>query len=486
MKLRNIFLISIPCMLMSCSDKFEQDGKDAATYETVFTLDDVSNLKNPYMGWTLYAEGGQLTGNPSAYWYLQDEAAEKYAGVFYLRWRWSDLEPEEGVYAWDCTDYAKYPICRDFQNYIKGALDRGLRLAFRIYVNGRDNHKAATPQYVLDGAETYIVEPGHRTPYADDEFFLEKYEKFIAAFGKEFNDPSIVDYVDSYGLGWWGEEHHIEYKNPNKKLESHNRIVRAYAKAFDKVINVINFGVRTEEQENVVYDELGFTSRRDGYASVHFPVSQQKEFVTRFPETPIIAEACYWGGAPISNQEGGKWPSWKDYYRDVVALALDTHANYLDLRTETETARYLEDALSDVKAFVSKGGYRIWPVSVSYCLNGKKLEVVHKWKNSGVGVLPNNNVHLRNKYKVSIAVFDRNRNMVLRVLSDKIDLSRLIGELVLESKESLDLSSLPSGSYTIGVGIINTIENDSKDIRLAVKNTEVLSGEYISAGELKL
>ena len=76
--------------------------------------------------------------------------------------------------------------------------------------------------------------------------------------------------------------------------------------------------------------------------------------------------------------------------------------------------------------------------------------------------------------------------MVLRVLSDKIDLSRLIGDTVLESKESLDLSSLPSGSYTIGVGIINTIENDSKDIRLAVKNPKVLSGEYISAGELKL
>ena len=235
---------------MSCdSDDDGEEIKGAdADFVVNFDLDAESNLKNPYMGWTLYSEGGQVTDRPAAYWALQDEAAQKYAGVYYIRWRWSDLEPEEGKYAWEHNE--------DFKGLVQGALERGLRLAFRIYVNGRDNLRAATPDYVLDGAETYEVPPGHQTPYADDEFFLEKYTKFIEAFGKKFNDPAIVDYVDSYGLGFWGEEHNIKYKDVSKKYESHNRIVRAYEKAFDKVINVINFGVRDDKQEKVVYDGM--------------------------------------------------------------------------------------------------------------------------------------------------------------------------------------------------------------------------------------
>ena len=86
------------------------------------------------MGWSLYSEGRKRHTDGKEYWIHQDRAAREYAGVFYLRWKWEDLEPEEGKYAWECDSV--------FINLIQGALDRNLRLAFRAFVH------TGTPKYV--------------------------------------------------------------------------------------------------------------------------------------------------------------------------------------------------------------------------------------------------------------------------------------------------------------------------------------------------
>lgn len=439
-----------------------------------FTPDTTSNLKNPYMGWALYSENRWRHTDGKQYWEEQDEAASKYASVFYLRWKWEDIEPEEGKYAWDHDSV--------FINLIQGALDRNLRLAFRIFTH------TGTPQFVLDGANTY-EHWGKQTPYAEDEFFLEKYTNFIRAFGEKFNDPSIVDYVDCYGMGLWGEGHGIRYKDQSKRNYSHDRIVKAYAEAFDKVINVINFGVRNEYQDSVVYHELGFTPRRDGYASKWFPKKDQDELVTHFPSTPIIAEACYWGKHEmdyhIEHEDGNKlWDTWQEYYAEVVDLALETHANYLDMRTTDETKRYVEDAQVEAQKFLSHGGYRIYPASISYSVSGENLRIEHQWKNIGVGVLPNNNKNLGFKYKVAFALFDAEDNLVKQWISDKIEVSELVGNKEIVAEEEYSLADTNSKKCRLGVAIINTHLNDAKDIALAVKDPKKIVGEWILLGDI--
>ncbi|MFV0291482.1 MAG: hypothetical protein ACK5IJ_11400 [Mangrovibacterium sp.] len=474
-----ITLLSLLLLLCACnnnsSEEEQKPGNNEATFVKEYVLDTETNLKNPYMGWSLYSEGGQQTDKPAMYWYLQNPAAQ-YAGTLYIRWRWSDLEPEEGQYAWDNNE--------DFKGMIQGAVDRGLRIAFRIYVNGRDNLKPATPQFVLDKAASYIVAPGHLTPYADDEFFLEKYTNFIAAFGAKFNDPTLVDYVDSYGLGFWGEEHNVKYQNSANANASHNRIVRAYAHAFDKVINVINYGARNTAQQAVVYDELGFSPRRDGYASTYFPVSQQTGIVAHFPSKIIIAEACYWKDTPISSYENGKWSSWAVYYKDVVSLALNTHANYLDLRTYTESSRYLDVAKDQVERFIEKGGYRIYPKIITCDYKDDKLNIEHTWLNHANGVLPNNNVSLGYKYKIAFALFDTNNKLVQKWISNQVEVSQLVNQEEITGNEDIDISAVPAGNYQLGVAIINTRENDSKDIKLAISNPNTITGEWVLVGEI--
>lgn len=350
--------------------------------------------------------GNTKLDSADTYWKLQDEAARKYADVYYIRWPWAAFEPEEGKYAWNYDE--------NFKALIQGALDRGLRLAFRVIANGRDCAKQGIPEYVFKaGAEHFIDSPGHKNAYPDDPVFLDKYTKFIKAFGEEFNDPTRVDFIDCYGLGWWGEEHNVKWKNKENRNASHDRIVRAYAEAFDKVITVVNYGVRNEHEQKVVFDELGFSPRRDGYVSEWFPKSQYKGFTSYFPDKVLIAEACYRGNNyDIAKQENGKWPTWQVYYKELVDEALKTHVNYLDMRTPIESKRLLTENLNDVQRFISKGGYRIYPQKVDGSIKDGKLTVNHTWKNIGVGVLPNNNVALGYKYKVAFALFDKNNGIV--------------------------------------------------------------------------
>ena len=84
---------------------------------------------------------------------------------------------------------------------MQGALDRGLKLAFCVYVDGQDNIRNGTPDFVREaGAQGY---PVHRlwdpegvdnnwTPYVDDPVFQEKFSNFIRAFAEKFDDPDTM------------------------------------------------------------------------------------------------------------------------------------------------------------------------------------------------------------------------------------------------------------------------------------------------------
>ena len=488
------YLLAMPLLfgIMSCSDDSmdnDQPGNSFAevTFEKTYNADISKVLKNPYMGWEIYTSNGlQYKDDPDQYWAFQDEAARKYAGVLYIRWTWQKYEPEEGVYAWDVDE--------NFKGLVQGALDRDLRIALRVIANSKDSGNIpAVPQYVLDGAQTYTFHANNdganqqASPYPDDPFFLEKYTKFIKAMGERFNDPTIVDYVDCTGLGWWGEEHNIKWLDENANhLNVMRTIMTAYKEAFDKCIVVTNFQRKWANEEELAFNELNLCARRDGYASMHFPKAQQERYATLFPEHMLVAEACYSNNSTggITAQENGKWPTWKAYYTQVVDEALATHANYLDLRTPYETDIYLTQALDQVKRFGSKGGYRIYPEKLSGSIKNGILTVNHTWKNLAVGVLPNN--HLGYKYKVAFALFNDKDELVSKWYSDNIEVSRIVGEDSISATDEFELGDIAAGKYQLAVGIVNRNENDSKDITLAIKYPKVIDGEWVYACDIEI
>ena len=83
---RLIFSLFLSLLLLGCGNGQQTINPD---------IDTLSLLRNPAMGWGLYDDANDNVQNAQIYWEKQDEVARKYASFFYVRWRWSEMEPEE-------------------------------------------------------------------------------------------------------------------------------------------------------------------------------------------------------------------------------------------------------------------------------------------------------------------------------------------------------------------------------------------------------
>lgn len=454
--------------------------------EVSLLKDSVSLLRNPCCGWGLYDDAAGEVADADTYWAQQDAAALRYASFFYVRWRWSDMEPEEGKYAWLYDE--------NYKNLIQGALDRGLKLAFRVYNNGIDNLRPGTPSFVKDaGARGYYTARGnHWTPYIDDPVFREKLENFIRAFAKEYDNPEIVDFIDGVNVGSWGECHGIELENvtQEKSDETLNWITSLYSKYFKNVILVMpmcsQFGNSSEMR--IAVEKNGYAFRRDGLGSCWFHEAERKVAQGLYPNVCLIGESCYWQGnefvGPGFYEDDTEYHfnSWRDVYEKTFEHAVDFHFNTLDLRTPVETLGWLYTAPDLVQKFISVGGYRIYPSLISYPKEFKRktsnMRIGTLWKNDGSGFLPNNNPKWNYKYKIALALIQDNDIKCL-VVDDKVDPSTILKEQPVKSECNIDVSGLPEGKYLLGVAIVDKSEGNKPGIKLALTAPEIAGGWYI-------
>ena len=209
------------------------------TVSISFKPDTVSVLRNPAMGWVMYEEGWSFNGGknnpytPEIFWEEMDAVnASAYSNILYIRVLWNVMEPEEGRYAWIYNEA--------YKNYIRKAKDRGLKLAFRIFF---DN---GVPDFVYKAGCKSTLDPpmsleNDKQPYYDDPVFLEKLTNFIRAFAKEYDNPDIVDFVDAYGLGRWGEGHGVTLKDERNREYVMRRVTEEYANNFKRILTVMNW-----------------------------------------------------------------------------------------------------------------------------------------------------------------------------------------------------------------------------------------------------
>jgi hypothetical protein len=443
--------------------------------------DTTSLLRNPAMGWVLYLDAVGKYPNAEKYWKELDPYA-RYATIFYHRARWSDYEPEEGKYAWKSD--------ANFRAMLDGARSRGLRLAFRVLVNARDNAAQATPDYVRQAGAKGYLEKGqggeYWTPNLDDPVFQKKLEAFVAAFAAEFDDPARVDFVDGNGLGWWGEIHHL-----NLKPDQHEAVCRwicgIYARHFKRVLLGIQYGSEfgRERDERIAIGEFGFVIRRDGLGSHWFSKEEKADVLRRFPQVPFFGECCY---ASIRNwKEPWQSEGVKDH-REILAWsmrdALVHHANTLDLRRPDDAKTWVEDAPELVQKFIAQGGYRLVPTRVVFpaaAPAGGACEIQHVWRNTGVGVLPNTNLRWNHKYRVAFALLNPSGGKPAAVYVDR---NAEPGAWV-QGKEQTGalratLEGIKPGRYQLSLAIVDTTRENAPAIQLAVTGlTRTPEGWYV-------
>ncbi len=474
MKLLGVFIL----VILSLSHVAAQRAKINKTFE----LDSVSLIRNPGMGWTIYDDASGPVANAQEFWQLQDTIARHYATTLYIRWRWSDMEPEEGKYAWEYDE--------NFKNLVQGAIDRGLRLAFRVYVASQDNQYESTPKFVFDAGAKYYIEKGVpgdvRSPYPDDPIFQQKFENFIHAFAKKYDDAQLVNYIDGYNLGWWGEGHNLRFIDRTNAEKTFRWIIDLYGNAFKQVPLVITVDSQIGHDLELKYaiDGQGYSIRRDGYASFWMPESQKKLIQGLFPKCFVVAECCYWQDYTIERvnaiDKKYDWNSWGDYYRQVVDEALETHANYLDLREPVEAIRWTSEANADVQRFVRHGGYRLYPVSINAKQDKRSLQIEHSWRNFGVGVLPNHHHKGGIRFKLSFALLNAQSGDVAYAFVDEMANpgTWIKGHDYRYATNFTVPASMKPGQYALVVAIIDSTTGKPA-VKLSVKEGEVLNNWLI-------
>ncbi len=165
--------------------------------------DDKTVLKNPHKGWFWhYIDNGCGSGI-----YRDRELDDKYTVNFpgmnhlYLRFDWSDVEKEKGVYDFSYLDEI-------MEKWGKFGFTFSLRVvAYETY----PFIPYATPKYVFDeGAHCYRLPNGRIHPDYGDPYFLERLEEFFKVLGAKYNNDPRIELIDVGTYGTWGEGHTVE------------------------------------------------------------------------------------------------------------------------------------------------------------------------------------------------------------------------------------------------------------------------------------
>ena len=136
-------------------------GVKALGQTVYFEPDTTSVLKNPLTGWVMYL-GRAWDEN---FWQTHHYDAmpvnggdstvrvSDYAGTCYIRINWNMLESKEGDYVWNDPDSRIYKL-------LASVRERGMRLAFRINVDSRDQGQN-TPLYVKEAGAKGFQDPNN-------------------------------------------------------------------------------------------------------------------------------------------------------------------------------------------------------------------------------------------------------------------------------------------------------------------------------------
>lgn len=455
--------------------------------------DTTTVLKNPLSGWVLYGS----TGTGDSYWQDLDDLAapmqiQQYANTLYLRLAWSVLNPADGVYGWDTDEKLKA--------LIDTARQRGMKLAFRVVTDSRDKATDFTPSYVrAAGAQGYQTQTGSHTvwtAYPDDPIFQATYEKFLVAFGEKFNDPEIVDFVDGYGLGKWGEGHSLIYLDDSNRASVFRWSIDLWLRVFTKVPVAVNYhrfigwhkpgdppsattgwgspAPGSADLLNWAFGR-GCILRHDAFGMTTYYGQWERDLAAawRF-RRPVLMEGGWITGSHSYTDDPRGYQTPRDVRQGEYDDSAEGHVNTMDLRVGNETVSWFHDAPDLIDAFTANGSYRLYPDTLSLprvLRANQPTTIIHRWTNDGWGYLPNNIPTWDHKYKPAFALLGGSgRAVAAQVFVDHdAEPSDWLKDAPISYTFTVPAVAVQPGPYRWGVAIVDTTEHNRPAIELAAQ-----------------
>jgi hypothetical protein len=345
-------------------------------------------LINPGQGWVLY-------GVPKD----QTPKTLSYGSVGYMRYNWSDVEPQEGVYNWSRID-------NDF-NAWTGV---GKKFAFGV-MNANSStptNKYVTPQWVFRAGARSIKSWTydnilHRKgvqyiPVWDDPIFLQKVQDFTTALAQRYDGNPNIAFVDVRSYGNWG----VQDTNglPRSVLLTPKGVqehIQIYRNAFKhtQLINPWGSPLYKSIYAWAINQHIGL--RRDGI----MVQSTGSELTLAYGKAPIVFEfySTY------------QWLAMKKQWSDAKLLSdvVVGKPNYINLgQWDNDAQVMLAQHLKLVQQVTTEMGYHFALSSATIpntIINQQANTLSLSWKNQGVS-------YLYQPASVAIALLDSSNNVV--------------------------------------------------------------------------
>lgn len=247
----------IVALLALCALALSPGGSAAAQSVTLRPVpDEQAVLLNPGAGLVInnefYREGASYNAWRSE---LFD--------VAYMRFRWKDLEPEQGRYNF-----------RPVLDWMRPWLKAGYRVAFGV--KSSDMETTCTPEWVFrSGVPAVSHRKGkQRDPVYWHPLYMQQYERFVAELGAAFDGMNGLEYVDMRGIGVWGEMHlgtflegmwtkaelaRYGYSDELYKA-AYRRMIDAYRKGFPSTRLFLNIGAHDDLADYAAGRRVGLRS----------------------------------------------------------------------------------------------------------------------------------------------------------------------------------------------------------------------------------
>ena len=393
-----------------------------------------------------FEEANSVFANPGQGWMTQQRRPSSEprfpCSVVYIRFNWSEVEPERGQYRWQLID-----------DVIAAWKPRSATVAFRVMTcNAHSSGYYASPKWLFDsgckGFE-YLsggddpTSGGKRIPRIEpdyaDPIYTQRHGEFLAALGKRYDGDPNVEFLDIGSYGVWGEWH-TTHPIP---VEGRRQIVDLYVRAFQKTPLVF----MSDDAEVLGYAlARGTGFRRDGVGS---PWHEQNCIGSnKYAAVPGMADV--WRKAPVVFEWFGDYAYLRSREWSFDAAVKFMLTNHVTLINDN-VGRVPAEAMPQLEELARRAGARLWLRELEHpatAARGESLFLKMKWANTGVG-------RLNRPYRLRVWLVNPDGQEVLSTDASNDPREWLPGE----HSVSLDIpmpANLPPGQYGLAVSLMDS------------------------------
>jgi hypothetical protein len=439
-------------------------------------------LVNPHKGWYHHFPDN----HPDKYRIARDADLLEFPGMdhLYIRLAWSYLEPQEGKFDWAVID-------RLIEKWTAHGLGISFRISCKETSTDRVEQQYATPRWVKEaGAQGGHYRAGQSAgpeapwePVWDDPVFLEKLERFLAAFAARYDRQPWLRYVDIGSIGDWGEGHCWAGSRKVLSLAVRKLHVDLHLKYFKHAPLVISddyvHALKEAAERETLHRHIlahGISYRDDsimvdGYfssTSDRFTVRSPEYFADSYPHTPTVFELEHYGkvkqlGNWTARPESaagkfGKGKAGPEFFRGALELL---HATYIGYHGDARL--WLDDNPALTRELLNRCGYWLFPVSVELPATwaaGSAAPVRVTLDNRGVAPT-------YQPYELRVQLTGGRASWAGVV--GRADKSWLPGAPIVVRNQLTLPPDLPAGRYAVSLGLFDRSAGKERPVELALQ-----------------